>query len=84
MKVQLDFENKIMIIEGVINFKELSKKIKSLLPDWKDWSLRNTDTFIYWYNPTTWDWQNPYIYQNEIQLSKTQQTTTNTVCLELN
>ncbi len=51
MKIQLDFTNKIITIESNINLFDFVKKIKVILPDWKDWTLNNNNSVIYWTNP---------------------------------
>lgn len=47
MKLQLDFDNKIVKVEDDVNLHDFIKVIKKLLPDWKDWSIK-TDTKIEW------------------------------------
>lgn len=61
MKIQLDFTNKTITIIEMVNFYDLTKKIKSIVPDWKDWRLMNNGSTIYWSNPINWDWHYPYI-----------------------
>lgn len=39
MKIQLDFENKIVTIESNVNLSDFIKKINVILPHWKDWEL---------------------------------------------
>ena len=80
MKIQLDFTNKIIKVEENVNFFELTKKLKSILPDWKEWILSSAYQSIYWSNPIIWDWNKPYFYHAEPQFTGNTQT----VCLETN
>lgn len=44
MKLQLDFENKIITIEDTVNLGKLVSRLEELLPDWKQWELKQTDS----------------------------------------
>lgn len=88
MKIQLDFNQKIITIESNVNLYEFTKRIKQILPDWKDWSLNNSSSIIYWNNPIVWDYHTPYIpsypptYCTSGNLTVTDNTTVH--CLDLN
>ncbi len=60
MKIQLDFTNKIITIESNVNLFDFMKRIKKVLPDWKEWELNVKSETIYWANPIPWDWHLPY------------------------
>lgn len=47
MKIQLDFSKKIITIEEDVNLKILFDKVETIIPDWKDWTLK-TNTTIEW------------------------------------
>lgn len=60
MKIQIDFDNKIIKVEGKVNFKELVDKVKMLLPDeWREFELE-TNTIIYYNYPTIYSPIYPY------------------------
>jgi hypothetical protein len=50
MKIQLDYDTKTITLVDDVKLKEFFNKIKTLLPDWKDWNL-NAQTVINWNNP---------------------------------
>lgn len=65
MKIQIDTDNKTVKVEGTVNFNELIKAVKKLLPeDWQKYSLES-GTIIQWSNPiiihdyNDW-WHHPY------------------------
>ena len=64
MKIQLDYTNKTVTIESNVNLFEFTKRIKKVLPDWKDWNLQ-TGVITYWSNPIIWDYKPfyPLTYQ---------------------
>jgi len=47
MKVELDFDNKIIKLETDVKLLEFVKKITEILPDWQSWTLE-TNTTIEW------------------------------------
>lgn len=63
MNIQLNFSTKIIRIDSCVNFLELAKKLKTLLPDLKDWKL-DSNSVISWYNPIIWDYRQPYVWVN--------------------
>ncbi len=50
MKIQIDFDNKVIKLESNVNLKEFYDKIKLILEDWKEYSL-HTNTTINWAYP---------------------------------
>ncbi len=52
MKINLDYDRKIIGLESNTNLGEFFEKITKILPDYKEWSL-NTNTQIVWNNPIT-------------------------------
>ena len=40
MKIQLDFNQKLISIEQNANAHDVYKAIKKILPDWKDWTIQ--------------------------------------------
>jgi len=52
MKIQLDYDTKTITLVNDVSLKEFFNKIKTLLPDWKEWNL-NSQTTIEWTNPIT-------------------------------
>ncbi len=52
MKIQLDYDAKIITLEDNVNLSDFFDKIKKILPDFKEWKL-NTQTTINWTNPIT-------------------------------
>ena len=61
MKLQLDFSKKVITIENSVNLNDFFKKIKNILPDWKDWKM-DTNTNIVWSNPIYIDRWHDYPY----------------------
>ena len=61
MKIQLDFSAKTIKVEAQVNFCELHKKLKSILPDLKEWTI-DCNSPIVWNTYTVWDWHRPYVY----------------------
>lgn len=60
MKLQLDFDNKIITIEEKVNLGEFFSKLEELLPDlkWREFDLE-MKVINYWYNPIPWDQSYP-------------------------
>ncbi len=61
MKIQLDYDNKVITVERQVNLEKFIFTIKRLLPDWKKWEL-DANTIISWYNPypviiDRWEWK---------------------------
>ena len=94
MKIQLDYTNKTVTIESNVNLFEFTKRIKKVLPDWKDWYLQ-TGVITYWNNPIIWDYRHTPFYPTYYQvpvLTTTNGTdtvtitpdTTNVYCLDVN
>ncbi len=52
MKIQLDYDAKIITLEDNVNLGDFFEKIKKILPDFKKWKLE-TKTVINWNNPIT-------------------------------
>jgi len=50
MKIQLDYDNKIITLEDNVNLGEFFDKIKDILPEWKKWKL-NSQPIAHWQNP---------------------------------
>jgi len=62
MKIQLNYDTKVVTVEKRVNIKELFDTLKRILPDWKEWEL-STNTEIIWRNPIPIVIEpNPYIY----------------------
>ncbi|MBS3775803.1 MAG: hypothetical protein KGY70_11490 [Bacteroidales bacterium] len=62
MKIQLDYDNKMLTVENNVNLGELMEKIKQVLPDWKKWTLE-TKTEVIWNNPVVVrEPYNPYYF----------------------
>ena len=55
MKIQLDFDREIITIEDNVNLGEFVKKIKKIIPDWKEWSVETNTTI-------NWGYSYPYYY----------------------
>ncbi len=54
MKIELDFDSKIITLKSEVNIKELHDKLKTILPDWKEWKIEAVKTEIsYWPGTTT-------------------------------
>jgi hypothetical protein len=49
MKIQIDFDNKVIKLESNVNLKEFYDKIKTILDNWQEFSL-HTNTVINWNN----------------------------------
>ncbi len=72
MKIELDYDNKVIKLENKTELKMFIETIQKILPDWKSWTL-DTNTTIHWTNPITinptpyipsprpW-WEEPYIW----------------------
>lgn len=86
MKIQLDFNNKIISIEETVGIYDMMKKIKSILPDWKEWQLASNNSIVYWTNPVIWDYRQPYIQPiiTTTGGNVTTDLTNNIYCLEVN
>lgn len=63
MIINLDFNKKVITLSKEVNLKDFYKKIKIILPEWEEWSLKTNSTII---NPTQIIekkvWENPYWY----------------------
>jgi len=59
MKIQLDFDRKIIKLESSSNLGELFDKIEKILPDWKEWKLE-TNTVINWNTYPIYPYRMPY------------------------
>lgn len=55
MKLQIDFDNKIIKLESNVNLKEFFEKIEAAIPDWKEYRL-DCNTVI------NWNYYPSYIY----------------------
>ena len=66
MKIQLDYDNKVITLEDNVSLGELFKVVKDILPEWREWKL-NPAIITNWqspivikeYVPRPW-WQQPY------------------------
>jgi hypothetical protein len=76
MKIELDYDNKIINLENRTELKKFIKTIQKILPDWQEWML-DTHTTINWTNPITipyvpvepypirpW-WEQPYVWYGD-------------------
>ena len=65
MKLQIDFDNKIIKLESDINLGEFIEKIEKMFPDWKEYKLQN-NVKIEWHSypvyPTYPRWYNGILY----------------------
>lgn len=52
MKIQLDYDSKVITILENVNLKKFTDNISKLLPDWESWSLNVTNSIVY-YAPIT-------------------------------
>ena len=53
MKVDLDFDQKIITLKSEVNIKEFHDKMKEILKDWKEWKVEAVKTEItYLQTPT--------------------------------
>lgn len=65
MKLQLDFDLKTILIEDDVNLGEFIKKIKKVIPEWKEWSFKTNTTINY--NSYPWYyWDNNHWFTNPI------------------
>ena len=62
MKIQLDFDMKIIKVENKVNLFDFVTKIKNILPDWKIWHLECNTVINNWTNPIVIDRWHPYTY----------------------
>lgn len=61
MKIELDYDNKVIKLENKTELKNFVETIQNILPDWEEWTL-DTNTTINWSNPIVIDrTSNPYI-----------------------
>lgn len=51
MKLQLDYDNKIISLDSNANLRELVDRLQQILPDWEDWKI----------NTSINNWRNPII-----------------------
>lgn len=90
MKIELDYDNKIINLENRTELKKFIKTIQKILPDWEEWTL-DTHTTINWSNPITipyvpvdpypirpW-WEKPYIWYGDAPTSGSDYTFTSTL-----
>ena len=62
MKIQLDFDNKVVKVEDNVNLHEFIKTVKKLLSEWKEWDIA-TNSKIEWVPYYLPYWNNePYVY----------------------
>ena len=60
MKIQIDFDNKVISIESNVNLGEFFERIEKILPEWKEFELK-TNTEIKWQAPVYIEpYQRPY------------------------
>lgn len=64
MKIQLNFDTKVIKVEDNVNLGELIEKLQAMLPEWKTWKLE-TNVTINWTSPVVikekvWPWNQPY------------------------
>lgn len=71
MKIQIDFDNKIITLENNVNLKEFYDRIKMLLPDgeWKNYNIDTNTVINNWKDPIYIPYTpipiNPYHWWNE-------------------
>lgn len=65
MKIQLDFDTKVVKVEDDVNLHKFVKAVKKLLPNWKEWNIATNSKIEwipyylpYWYNE-------PYVYYTD-------------------
>jgi len=47
MKLELDYENKIVSVQGSVNLSEIVAKLQLAVSDWKEWGIQcNNLTYI--------------------------------------
>ena len=51
MKIQLDYDKKEIVLIESTNIGEFTKKIKNILPDWKEWNLQTQVIYNNWQTP---------------------------------
>lgn len=64
MKITLDFDLKTITVDEDVNLNDLYKQLKSTIPDWKEWSLKQ-EVFFYYY--TGFEIPSPYPTYNTNQ-----------------
>ena len=70
MRLDLDFDRKVVTIKSEVNLKEFNDKIKEILSDWKEWKVEAVkNELTYWpvtypsypiINPYTPTYTEPY------------------------
>lgn len=57
MKIQIDFDNKTIKVEGTVELGQLFDKLQKLLPseEWKTFKLETNTTIKYWNTPIVID-----------------------------
>lgn len=68
MKIQIDFDNKVIRLENSVNLGEFIDKIKLMLSDWNSFQLETNVTINNWSNPiiidryptTPYPWYSPF------------------------
>lgn len=66
MKLQLDYDKKVLTIENNVNMGEFFSKVKKILPDWDDWKLETKNKIVFQYpyvvrEPYYPWWEQPHI-----------------------
>ena len=51
MKLKIDFDNKIIEVEGSVNLGEFFDKLRKMLPNWFEFSLKNETKIEYYTYP---------------------------------
>ncbi len=59
MKIQIDFDNKVIKLESNVNLKEFYDKVKTILDNWQEFSL-GTNTVINWNSYPVYPYRPPY------------------------
>ena len=65
MKIQIDYDNKTISLEDNVDLGLFVKRIKEILPEWKEWSLKTNTVIENWTPPFQvyplypW-WNQPY------------------------
>ncbi|MDC7250725.1 MAG: hypothetical protein PQJ49_12480 [Sphaerochaetaceae bacterium] len=92
MKIQLDYDRKVISLQNNVNLKEFVEKIESIIPDWREWTLETTTIHQNWTNPIIIDtpvnppipwWQQPTVMYDTNQISVDENQITGTYCLEV-
>ena len=51
MKIQLDYNLKIITLDNTVSLQEFVDKLKEILPDWEGWILDTNQVITNWTNP---------------------------------